>query len=83
MVRTQVPLQAASYLLNEKREDVAAIERRTGARIVIMPNVNMETPHYSVERIRDDALEKESQAPSYELTAVSYTHLTLPTTPYV
>ena len=79
MVRTQVPLQAASYLLNEKREDVAAIERRTGARIVIMPNVNMETPHYSVERIRDDALEKESQAPSYELTVTDHEEPEMPT----
>ena len=79
MVRVQVPLAAASYLLNEKRAEVNAIEQRTGAHIVIMPNVNMETPHYSVERIRDDMLEKEGRAPSYELTVTEVDEPELPT----
>jgi len=79
MVRVQVPLAAASYLLNEKRDDVAAIEKRTAARVLIMPNVNMETPHYSLERIRDDALQTEGRAPSYELTVTELEEPELPT----
>ena len=68
MVRALVPLNIASYLLNEKRKDVAEIERRTKTHIVIVPNVNMETPQYEVQRIRDDLAIAESDVPSYELT---------------
>ena len=67
MVRVLVPLNIAAYLLNEKRRDVAEIERRTRTHIVIVPNVNMETPHYEVQRIRDDRMESELEVPSYEL----------------
>ncbi len=68
MVRALVPLNIASYLLNEKRKDVAEIERRTKTHIVIVPNVNMETPQYEVQRIRDDLAIAESDVPSYQLT---------------
>ena len=78
MVRAQVPLQIAAYLLNEKRQDVAEIEKRTSTHVVIVPNVNMETPHYSVERIRDDALEEESRLPSYELTVTDLSEPEMP-----
>jgi ribonuclease E len=70
MVRALVPLNIASYLLNEKRQEVAEIERRTGTHLVIVPNVNMETPQYDVQRIRDDQLQEENVVPSYELTEV-------------
>ncbi len=70
MVRALVPLNIAAYLLNEKRQDVAEIERRTGTHIVIVPNVNMETPQYEVQRIRDDRAVGEIDVPSYELTEI-------------
>ena len=70
MVRAQVPLNIAAYLLNEKRQDVAEIERRTETHIVIVPNVNMETPQYEVQRIRDDHAGSEIDVPSYELTEI-------------
>lgn len=71
MVRALVPLNIASYLLNEKRQDVADIERRTETHIVIVPNVNMETPQYEVQRIRDDRVVSEIDVPSYELTEIT------------
>ena len=71
MVRALVPLNIAAYLLNEKRQDVADIERRTETHIVIVPNVNMETPQYEVQRIRDDRVVSEIDVPSYELTEVA------------
>ena len=71
MVRTLVPLNIASYLLNEKRQDVIEIERRTGTHIVIVPNVNMVTPQYEVQRIRDDHVVEEGSVPSYELTDIA------------
>ncbi len=52
-VHAIVPVQIASYLLNEKREAVNAIEKRQGGvRAVIVPNDQMQTPHFSVLRVR-------------------------------
>jgi len=47
-VRAAVPLIVSSYLLNEKRVTVAEIEQQSGARIVITPNPELETPHYEI-----------------------------------
>ncbi|PLR39937.1 ribonuclease E [Chimaeribacter arupi] len=52
-VHAIVPVQIASYLLNEKREAVNAIEKRQGGvRAIIVPSDQMHTPHYSVLRVR-------------------------------
>ncbi|WP_240775975.1 ribonuclease E [Nitrincola schmidtii] len=53
-IRAILPVSVATFLLNEKRAEVHAIERRHGVQVVIVPNPNMETPHYEVVRIRDD-----------------------------
>lgn len=67
IVRALVPLNVAAYLLNEKRRDVAEIEKRTETHLVIVPNANLETPHYEIQRIRDDNAEAEAEVLSYEL----------------
>ena len=66
-IRAMVPLNIASFLLNEKRQDVADIERRTKTHVVIVPNVNMETPQFDVQRLREDHVLEEGEVPSYEL----------------
>ncbi|MCG3863090.1 MULTISPECIES: ribonuclease E [unclassified Photobacterium] len=48
-----VPVPVASYLLNEKRRSVQHIEKYHGVRVVIVPNSDMETPHFEVLRIRE------------------------------
>src|SRR5476649_1571269 len=64
-VHAIVPVPIASYLLNEKRESVNAIEKRLGGvRAVIVPNDQMQTPHYSVLRVRKG---EESSVLSYLL----------------
>ena len=68
IVRARVPLAVAAYLLNEKRRDVADIEERTKTHLVIVPAADLETPHFEIERIRDDTAEVEGGVPSYELT---------------
>ncbi|PJG84840.1 ribonuclease E [Conservatibacter flavescens] len=52
-VHTIVPVQIASYLLNEKRKTIASIEKRHDVDIVVVPNEAMETPHFSVFRVRE------------------------------
>ncbi len=66
IVRAIVPLSVGSYLLNEKRRDVAEIERRTKTHFVIVPTDRLQTPHYEVQRIRDDLAEAEAAMASYE-----------------
>ncbi|MDO6515500.1 ribonuclease E, partial [Neptuniibacter sp. 2_MG-2023] len=53
-IRAILPVTVATYLLNEKRHAVHDIEIRQSVRVVIVPNPNMETPHYEVVRLRDD-----------------------------
>ena len=67
IVRALVPLNVAAYLMNEKRRDVAEIEKRTETHLVIAPSANLETPHYEIQRIRDDSAEAEAEVLSYEL----------------
>lgn len=53
-IRAEVPVSVGTFLLNEKREHIANIEKRHGSRIVILPNPHMDTPHYEVLRLRAD-----------------------------
>ncbi|MDG2917243.1 ribonuclease E [Bisgaard Taxon 10/6] len=59
-----VPVQIASYLLNEKRKAIRSIEKRHNVDIVVAPNEAMETPHFSVFRLRDG---EEANVLSYHL----------------
>ena len=52
-VHTIVPIQIASYLLNEKRKAISNIEKRHNVDVIVAPNEAMETPHFSVFRLRD------------------------------
>lgn len=75
-VHAIVPVPIASYLLNEKREAVNAIEKRQGGvRAVIVPNDQMQTPHYAVLRVR-----KGEEAPtlSYLLPQLHEAEMTQP-----
>lgn len=69
-VRAQVPIPVAAFLLNEKRNSITKIELRTRARIVILPNDHLETPHFEVQRLRDDSPEVMSGQTSYEMAKV-------------
>jgi ribonuclease E len=69
-VRAQVPITVAAFLLNEKRNSITKTELRTRARIVIVPNDHLETPHFEVTRIRDDSPEAQSTQSSYEMATI-------------
>lgn len=67
-VRVQVPVEVATYLLNEKRNDIYSLEARMRVQIVLVPNPHIETPNYFVDRIKQDTLSPaELNAPSYTL----------------
>ncbi len=70
-ILAKLPIECATYLLNEKRSKIADIENRNGVHCVIVPDPNLETPHFKIERVRDnDTLRHESSfKSSYELTS--------------
>ncbi|WP_027947998.1 ribonuclease E, partial [Litchfieldella anticariensis] len=68
-IRAILPVPVATYLLNEKRSVLAEIERRQGVRLVILPSPEMDTPHYDVQRLRDDHLgDEDIDKSSFELS---------------
>ncbi|MBX5462867.1 MAG: Rne/Rng family ribonuclease [Steroidobacteraceae bacterium] len=65
-VIAQVPVEVATYLINEKREWLRTLEDKSSAELIIVPNVNMQTPDYSLRRVRDDETEQpENKQASY------------------
>ena len=65
-VRGIVPVDVAAYLLNEKRAALSEIEQVTRTRLLVIPNPNLETPHFEVSRLRDDEV-SEDRAVSYKI----------------
>ncbi|OAT33611.1 ribonuclease E [Buttiauxella brennerae ATCC 51605] len=75
-VHAIVPVPIASYLLNEKRDAVSAIEtRQGGVKAIIVPNDQMETPHYSVLRVRKG---EETKTLSYMLPKLHEEEMAMP-----
>jgi ribonuclease E len=65
-IHAQVPVDVATFLLNEKRSDINRIEQRFKVRVTLIPNPHMETPHYSVDRLRLDDITPEHLQASYK-----------------
>jgi len=65
-VIAQLPVEVATYLLNEKRDWVQSLESSNDTQVILVANSNLETPHYDVRRVRDD------QADLPENAGVSY-----------
>lgn len=64
-VHAQVPVDVATFLLNEKRAEIYSIEARLDVAVVLIPNLHLETPHYKIVRVRHDDLAEVSESPSY------------------
>ncbi|QGM80063.1 ribonuclease E [Otariodibacter oris] len=56
-VHTVVPVEIASYLLNEKRKAISDIEKRHDVQVVVVPTESMHTPHFNVYRLRDNEVQ--------------------------
>ncbi|MFZ5512491.1 MAG: Rne/Rng family ribonuclease, partial [Pseudomonadota bacterium] len=67
-VHAQVPVDVATFLLNEKRDDIRTIELRHKVNIVLIPNIHFETPQHEIVRLRHDQLNQEDVTlPSYQM----------------
>ena len=65
-VRAIVPVDVAAYLLNEKRVTLGEIEAIARVRVLVIPNPNLETPHFEVQRLRDDEIDGDHET-SYKV----------------
>ena len=66
----KLPIEVATFLLNEKREGVVEIEKSTKVRIILVPDPSVTLPNYEVERVREEDRQHDSaRHASYELTA--------------
>ena len=74
-VHAQVPVEVATFLLNEKRTDIAKMEARLKVNLVLIPNKHLETPHHHIERLRHDDPRLEEIKPSFELAEAPNTDL--------
>ena len=67
-VIAQLPVEVATYLLNEKRDWVQTVETDNKVHVVLVANSSLETPHYDVRRVRDDQTDlPENLGASYKL----------------
>src|SRR6202521_4699116 len=64
----QVPIDVATFLLNEKRAEIHTIEARFKVNVLLVPNTYLETPNYKVQRLRhDDLNQAEPLPPSFTM----------------
>ncbi|HTH79393.1 MAG TPA: Rne/Rng family ribonuclease, partial [Ramlibacter sp.] len=66
-VHVQVPVEVASFLLNEKRTEIAKIELKQRIGVVMVPNKTLETPHYKLERLKHDDPRLDNLRASYHM----------------
>jgi ribonuclease E len=67
-VIVNLPVSAATFLLNEKRQPINELQERLDVEIVIIPSPSMETPQYQVQRVRlSEASNAQHQLASYKL----------------
>ncbi len=66
-IEAQLPLQVATFLLNEKRTAVSEVEARHDIHVVLVPNPSLETPNYEVRRIKSDGAKDIDSTSSYQI----------------
>ncbi|HEY7987367.1 MAG TPA: Rne/Rng family ribonuclease, partial [Methylophilaceae bacterium] len=69
-VQVQLPVEVATFLLNEKRSDIHAVEQRMDVNVILIPNTHLETPNYTIVRLREDETGDNDNIRSYELVEV-------------
>ncbi len=71
-VIAQVPVPVATYLINEKREWLRTLEARSSTELFIVPNENLQTPDYTIRRVREDELDMpENKQATYRMPTVA------------
>jgi ribonuclease E len=76
-VVAKVPVNVATFLLNEKRGIITESEKRNKVRFLIIPSEALDTPHFEIDRVKSNENEHESNSKnSYDLTEATYDNST-------
>ncbi|MFO7580631.1 Rne/Rng family ribonuclease [Nitrosomonas halophila] len=67
LLQVQLPVDVATFLLNEKRSEIHLLEARLKVGIILVPNIHMETPNYVITRLRHEDIKSTELPPSYEM----------------
>ncbi len=78
VLHAQVPVDVATYLLNEKRAEIHAIEARLKVNVVLIPNIHLETPNYNITRLRHDDVKLGEVQTSYQMVEKPAQEIALP-----
>jgi len=66
-LHVQLPVDVATYLLNEKRAEIYDIEVRQRINIILIPNIHIETPNYNITRLRHEDIKSNEAVASYKM----------------
>ncbi len=77
-LHVQLPVDVATYLLNEKRAEIHNIEARLKVNIILIPNIYLETPNYKINRLRHEDIKSVEVQASYEMVEKVAEEITLP-----
>ena len=77
-LHAQVPVDVATYLLNEKRAEIHAIEARLKVNVILIPNIHLETPNYNIDRLRHDHIKSNEIQTSYQMVDKPVEKVNLP-----
>lgn len=67
LLQVQLPVDVATFLLNEKRSEIYRLEARLKVGIILVPNIHMETPNYIINRLKHEDLKSTELPASYEM----------------
>lgn len=79
-LHVQLPVDVATFLLNEKRSDIHNIEARLKVNIILIPNIYLETPNYKITRLRHEDIKSTEMHASYEMVEKVAEEIILPST---
>ncbi len=65
-ISAQLPIDVATFLLNEKRSDIFNLEQRLKVEIILVPNKHLESPNYSISSAKQDDISAQTK-PSYQM----------------
>lgn len=77
-LHVQLPVDVATYLLNEKRAEIHNIEARLKVNIILIPNIYLETPNYKINRLRHEDIKSAEVQASYEMVEKVAEEIALP-----
>jgi ribonuclease E len=64
----KLPIDVATFLLNEKRNEISEFEAQHNVQVVLVPSPNLDSPHYDIQRL------KTSDLGNYQGEISSYAH---------